>query len=69
MTDYETLRALAGSIGTVFLVVSFFGFILFALRPGSRAVHEDSAEIPFRHDDKPAPDQGVPAARNEEART
>lgn len=54
MTDYETLRALAGSIGTVFLVASFFGFVLFALRPGSRKVHQDSAEIPFRHDDKPA---------------
>lgn len=54
MQDYETLRALAGSFGTIFLVVSFFGLVLFAFRPGSRKVHSDSAEIPFRHDDKPA---------------
>jgi cytochrome c oxidase cbb3-type subunit 4 len=24
------------------------------LRPGSRKVHRDTANIPFRHDDKPA---------------
>jgi cytochrome c oxidase cbb3-type subunit 4 len=55
MQDYTFLRELAGSFGTIFLVLSFFGFVIYALRPGSRAVHEDSAEIPFRHDDKPAP--------------
>ena len=53
--DYTFLRTLAGSIGTVFLVLSFLGVVLFAFRPGARAVHDDSAEIPFRHDDQPAP--------------
>lgn len=51
--DYETARSLAGSLGTVFLVVSFLGVVLFALRPGSKRAHSDSAEIPFRHDNKP----------------
>lgn len=54
MQDYTVLRELSGSIGTVFLVLSFAGFVLYALRPGSRKIHEDTATIPFRHDDKPA---------------
>lgn len=68
MQDYTFLRELAGSFGTIFLVVSFLGFVLFALRPGSRKVHSDIANIPFRHDDKPAPDNGVLAAHIEEDR-
>lgn len=56
MQDYTYLRELSGSIGTVFLVVSFLGFVLYAFRPGSRKTHEDTSEIPFRHDDKPASD-------------
>ncbi|MEX3017867.1 cbb3-type cytochrome oxidase subunit 3 [Gymnodinialimonas hymeniacidonis] len=59
--DYEFLRSLSGSIGTVFLVASFFGFVLYAFRPGSKRVHSDSAEIPFRHDDAPAPEAGQEA--------
>lgn len=59
--DYEFLRGLSGSIGTVFLFASFLGFVLFALRPGSKRLHADSAAIPFRHDDKPAADDGQEA--------
>ena len=40
----------------VFLFTAFIIAVLFAFRPGSRKVHRDSAEIPFRHDDKPAAD-------------
>lgn len=54
MQDYTFLRVLAGSLGTVFLVLSFLGFVLYALRPGSKRIHQDTSEIPFRHDDKPA---------------
>jgi cytochrome c oxidase cbb3-type subunit 4 len=68
MQDYTVLRELAGSIGTVFLVLSFLGFVLFALRPGSRRVHRDTAEIPFRHDDKPASDATTAAAHPGEPR-
>lgn len=55
--DYETARGLAGSLGTVFLVLSFLAVVLFAFRPGSKRVHDDSSEIPFRHDDRPVADQ------------
>lgn len=63
MQDYTFLRELSGSIGTVFLVLSFLGFVLYAFRPGSRSVHQETADIPFRHDDKPAP-----VAQTKEAR-
>ncbi|QXT40384.1 cbb3-type cytochrome c oxidase subunit 3 [Gymnodinialimonas ceratoperidinii] len=68
MQDYTVLRELAGSIGTVFLVLSFAGFVLFALRPGSRGVHRDTADIPFRHDDRPAADADAQAAHAREPR-
>lgn len=51
---YTILRTLSGSWGTVFLLVSFLAVVFFAFRPGSNRIHRDSAEIPFRHDDKPA---------------
>jgi cytochrome c oxidase cbb3-type subunit 4 len=28
--------------------------VLFAFRPGSRRTHDDTADIPFRNDSKPA---------------
>jgi cytochrome c oxidase cbb3-type subunit 4 len=32
----------------------FAGVVWWAFRPGSRSAHEESASIPFRHEDKPA---------------
>ena len=52
---YQILRTFADSWGLLFLFVIFCGVILWVFRPGSRKVHHDSAEIPFRHEDKPAP--------------
>lgn len=63
--DYTILREIAGSLGTVFLVLSFAGFVLYALRPGSRGIHSDTSKIPFRHDDKPAPPTLNEEARND----
>lgn len=68
MQDYTFLRELSGSIGTVFLVLSFLGFVLYAFRPGSRDVHADTADIPFRHDDRPASDHDISEAQSKEAR-
>ena len=53
---YTIMRVFAGSWGMMFLLLSFLGVILFTLRPGSRAVHRDTANIPFRYDDRPAGD-------------
>lgn len=52
--SYTIMRIFAGSWGAVFLFVSFVAVVIFTFRPGSRRVHEDTANIPFRHDDKPA---------------
>ncbi len=53
-TAYHIMQGFARSWGLVFMFLVFAGVIFWALRPGSRAAHEDSANIPFRHDDKPA---------------
>ncbi|WP_299920974.1 cbb3-type cytochrome c oxidase subunit 3 [uncultured Pelagimonas sp.] len=61
METYSFLRELADSWALLVMFAVFIGIALWAFRPGSRAVHEDTANIPFRHDDKPAPDLGAPA--------
>ena len=43
------------------MLVVFLGVIVFTLRPGSRKLHSDIANIPFRHDDRPAPDDAAQA--------
>lgn len=54
MEQYESLRHFADSWGLLFLTVFFVGVVLYTLRPGSRPTHDDIADIPFRHDDRPA---------------
>ena len=51
---YTLLREIADSWVLLALVIFFLGVIVWAFRPGSSAVHRDSAEIPFRHEDRPA---------------
>lgn len=41
----------------VWLFTAFAVAVLFAFRPGSGKTHRDSANIPFRHDDKPATEE------------
>ncbi|MEM1272191.1 MAG: cbb3-type cytochrome c oxidase subunit 3 [Pseudomonadota bacterium] len=52
--SYEIMRVFAGSWGLVFMFTAFALVIVVTLRPGSRKLHRDIAEIPFRHDDRPA---------------
>ena len=67
---YTIMRVFAGSWGLLFMFLVFVGVVLWAFRPGSRSVHRDTANIPFRHDDKPAraPLPGVQDAHLTEAR-
>ena len=58
---YTIMRVFAGSWGLLFMFLVFVGVVLWAFRPGSRSVHRDTANIPFRHDDAPAPDAGQEA--------
>ena len=65
METYTLLRQIADSWVLLFLFVFFIGIVVWVFRPGSRETYSDTADIPFRYDDKPAPDQDA----DKEART
>jgi len=50
MDIYSTLRHLADSWFLLVMFVFFVGVVLYTLRPGSKQLHDDSAQIPFRND-------------------
>ena len=52
---YSLMREFADSWMLLALVLFFLGTILFAWRPGSRALHRDAARSIFRHERRPAP--------------
>ena len=54
METYSWMREFADSwmLLTLFAIVLFV--IFWALRPGSRPVHDDAAQVPFRHENAPA---------------
>lgn len=58
MDIYSLLREFADSWALLALFLFFLAAIVWAFRPGSRAVHDDISQIPFRHEDKPAPAGG-----------
>ncbi len=52
--NYHILREIADSWVLLAMFIFFIGCVIWAFRPGSRQVHRDTANIPFRHEDKPA---------------
>ena len=54
---YSIFRLIADSWVLLAMFVFFIGVVAWAFRPGSRRIHEDTANIPFRHEDKPAGDR------------
>ena len=58
METYTLLRQFADSWAMLALLLFFLGVVVWAFRPGSRKTHEDIANIPFRHEDRPAPSGG-----------
>ncbi len=63
METYSLLREFADSWMLLFLFLFFIGIVFWAFRPGSREAHKDSADIPFRHEKKPAADSEDSASR------
>lgn len=57
METYSFLREFADSWMLLFLFVFFLGIVAWVFRPGSTKEYNDTADIPFRHDDKPATDK------------
>lgn len=52
--DYHLLREIADSWVLLALTAFFVGVVFWAYRPGSTRIYKDTANIPFRHEDKPA---------------
>ncbi|MFT5066922.1 MAG: cytochrome c oxidase cbb3-type subunit 4 [Yoonia sp.] len=50
MDTYSFLRELADSWVLLLMTAFFIGAIVWAFRPGSRAIHDDIANIPFRNE-------------------
>ena len=48
---YDVLRTLADSWALLALTTIFLGIVFWAFRPGSRKLHKDIANIPFRNDE------------------
>jgi len=55
METYSLLRQFADSWMLLALFAFFIGVVIFVFRPGATKVYENPANIPFRHEDKPAP--------------
>ena len=53
METYTWLRTFADSWHLLFMFLFFIGVFIFILRPGSKKVHDDTANMIFRNDDKP----------------
>lgn len=50
METYSLLREFADSWMLLAMTLIFLGVVVFTLRPGSRKVHDDIANIPLRND-------------------
>lgn len=70
METYSFLREFADSWMLLFLFGFFVVMIIWVFRPGSSKKYRDTANIPFRHSDAPAPEQSdEKPATDKEART
>ncbi|RBI71477.1 cbb3-type cytochrome c oxidase subunit 3 [Roseovarius sp. TE539] len=61
METYSLLREFADSWMLLFLFVFFIGVVIWVFRPGASKTYENPANIPFRHEDKPAGDDEADA--------
>ncbi len=68
MDTYSLFREIADSWVLLAMFVFFLAVVVWVFRPGNRAVYKDTADIPFRHEDKPAGDGDFPGAHLKEAR-
>jgi len=55
METYTILRHFADSWMLLFLFWFYLGVFSWVMRPGSRSEYEQTADIPFRYENQPAP--------------
>ena len=65
METYTWLRTFADSWHLLFMTLFFIGVIIWAFRPGSRKVHEETSSMIFRNDEKPAAAEDDTSARKD----
>ncbi|MBZ8117350.1 cbb3-type cytochrome c oxidase subunit 3 [Roseovarius sp. LXJ103] len=58
METYTLLREFADSWMLLALFTFFVGVVLWVFRPGATKHYDNPRNIPFRHEDKPAPSRG-----------
>ena len=58
MENYSLLREFADSWMLLAMLLFFIGVVLYTLRPGSRAIHDEAAQIPFK-DEAPDDNKGA----------
>lgn len=63
MDTYSLFREIADSWVLLLMFIFFVGAVAWAFRPGSREAYQDTANIPFRYEDKPAPDADTTEAQ------
>jgi cytochrome c oxidase cbb3-type subunit IV len=49
--SYEALRHFADSWGLLLLTLVFLIMLIWIIRPGSRALYREQADIPFKHEE------------------
>jgi cytochrome c oxidase cbb3-type subunit 4 len=52
MDTYTLMRQFADSWALLAMMAIFIGIVIWALRPGTRRLHRDIADIPLRDDDE-----------------
>ncbi|MFC6637754.1 CcoQ/FixQ family Cbb3-type cytochrome c oxidase assembly chaperone [Sulfitobacter sp. JBTF-M27] len=62
MDTYSWMRQFADSWMLLAMTLFFLGVIVWAFRPGSKATHRDTANIPFRNETLPVSDNEQTAA-------
>ena len=56
METYEKMRIFADSWGLLFMTLTFLTVVVMTFWPGSSRAHRESADIPFRNEDRPIAD-------------
>jgi len=69
METYSLLREFADSWALLALLLFFVGTWFWAFRPGSRDLHDDAADVVFRHDDGPSDDDVANTTNGPEGRS
>lgn len=65
MEKYSLLREIADSWMLLGMFAFFIGAIIWVFRPSGRKSYSDTADIPFRYEDKPAPSNDTSAGTKE----